>query len=167
MDFGFDLRQMLRGDGEGALRGSQVFSNATAPIFQSAGHAIAGLTGGSTFGGLLNGTIFDPKNKGVDGGPANVTAKQTTRTADEGCTASGLLLTGNVDTTSGNAIDPSNALGTASTTLSSGATATIAAINGSLGPSGGSPLGVVGKVLGIESGSSSWLYKRLPWFPFW
>jgi hypothetical protein len=59
----------------------QVFTNATAPIFQQVGHVLGGVTGGFNPGGILSGTIFDPANKGVN--DSATTAKQTTRTADE------------------------------------------------------------------------------------
>jgi hypothetical protein len=62
----------------------QVFTNAVTPALQGVGHALGGLIpgqSGTALGGLLHGTLFDSKNKGV--ADASVTAKQTTRTADE------------------------------------------------------------------------------------
>lgn len=59
----------------------QVFTNITTPVLQNIGHVLGGVTGGWNPGGILNGTIFDPANKGVS--DAATTAKQTTRTADE------------------------------------------------------------------------------------
>jgi hypothetical protein len=48
--------------------GGQVFANATQGVFQTAGHTLAGLSGGHNPAGILNGTVFDPKNKGAGPG---------------------------------------------------------------------------------------------------
>ena len=164
---GFELKQMLRAEVVGT--GRTIFQNATTPILQSVGHAIGGLTGGSNLGGLLNGTIFDPKNKGTDKA-ADTTAKQTTRTADEVYKLR-MLFTGNVDTTDATAANPATsvagaAVGSLSTAVSGasgnplGALGTVLGIGGSGSSSGAASsgstgiLGAIGKLFGLSSGST-------------
>lgn len=65
----------LRGEATKNVR--QMFVNVATPALQQAGHVLGSVTGGNSFGGLLNGTILDPKNS-----DASTTAKQTTRTAE-------------------------------------------------------------------------------------
>lgn len=128
---GFDLRQMLRSDAKSL--GSQVFANATQSVFQAGGHALAGLSGGFNPGGILNGTFLDPKGKAADKYQAD-TVKNTKGTWDE-VNKLRMLLTGNVDTTNGTAIDQSTALGGSAATAATAAS-TAAALP--LGLTGGS-----------------------------